>query len=90
MNRFSTVTALLFLAAATASFAQRAKAGQPIVPGTGEFLKDCSDDFEDPNECAKVASASGLPVDQFRLEFEYLIEDEPPPIHMEDDAFVTE
>jgi 6-phosphofructokinase len=48
------------------------------------------DDFEDPNECAKVAAASGMPVEQFRQAFEYLIEDEPPPIHMEDDAFVTE
>jgi 6-phosphofructokinase 1 len=47
------------------------------------------DDFEDPNECAKVAAASGMPVEQFREEFQYLIEDEPPPIHMEDDAFVT-
>jgi hypothetical protein len=25
----------------------RANAGTPFVPGTGEFLKDCSDDFED-------------------------------------------
>ena len=28
------------------------------------------DDFEDPNECAKVAAASGMPVEQFRKEFE--------------------
>jgi len=47
------------------------------------------DDFEDPNECAKVAAAAGMPVDQFREAFEYLTEDEPPPIHMQDDAFVT-
>ena len=48
MNRFLPATALLFLAAASASFIERARAGEPIVPGTGEFLKDCSDDFEDP------------------------------------------
>ena len=48
MNRFLPATALLFLAAASASFVERARAGQPIVPGTGEFLKDCCDDFEDP------------------------------------------
>jgi hypothetical protein len=48
MNRFLPATALLFLAAAAASFVERARAGQPIVPGTGEFLKDCCDDFEDP------------------------------------------
>src|SRR4051795_5468346 len=47
MNRFVSATALLFLAAASASFVQRARAGEPIVPGTGEFLKDCCDDFED-------------------------------------------
>jgi hypothetical protein len=48
MNRFSSAFALLFLGAASASFVQRAQAGLPIVPGTGEFLKDCCDDFEDP------------------------------------------
>jgi hypothetical protein len=48
------------------------------------------DDFEDPTECAKFAAIAGLSLDQFRSEFEYLIEDEPPPIHMEHDAFVTE
>lgn len=26
-----------------------AHAGTPVVPGTGEFLDDCSDDFEDPS-----------------------------------------
>jgi 6-phosphofructokinase len=48
------------------------------------------DDFEDPAECAKFAAIAGLSLDQFRSEFEYLIEDEPPPLHMEHDAFVTE
>jgi 6-phosphofructokinase 1 len=41
------------------------------------------DDFEDPSECAKLAASSGLTVEQFRAEFEYLTEDEPPPIHMD-------
>jgi ATP-dependent phosphofructokinase / diphosphate-dependent phosphofructokinase len=44
------------------------------------------DDFEDAAGCAKLASAAGLPVDQFRAEFEYLTEDEPPPIHFDADA----
>lgn len=48
MSRILSATALLFLAASASSFMERARAGQPIVPGTGEFLKDCSDDFEDP------------------------------------------
>src|SRR6476659_10060365 len=47
MKRFLPATALLFLTAA-APIMQRARAGQPIVPGTGELLKDCGDDFEDP------------------------------------------
>jgi hypothetical protein len=48
MNRSSFVTSLLFLVAASVLFVESARAGQPIVPGTGEFLKDCCDDFEDP------------------------------------------
>jgi hypothetical protein len=31
-----------------------------------------------------------MTVEQFRDEFEYLVDDEPPPIHMEANAFVTE
>ena len=46
MKRFSPATALLFSAAVAASLLQRAHAAAPIVPGTGEFLKDCCDDFE--------------------------------------------
>jgi hypothetical protein len=43
--------ALLLLASmgAWSATSERAGAGTPFVPGTGEFLKDCSDDFEDPN-----------------------------------------
>lgn len=42
--------ALLFssLMAALAA-TSHAPAGTPFVPGTGEFLADCCDDFEDPN-----------------------------------------
>ncbi len=47
MKRISLAAALFFLTASTASFVQRAEAGEPIVPGTGEWLKDCGDDFED-------------------------------------------
>ena len=53
MNRLVPATALLFLAA-SASFIGRARAGEPIVPGTGEFLKDCCDDFEDPKWSYKL------------------------------------
>ncbi|HEX5470848.1 MAG TPA: hypothetical protein VFW73_03125, partial [Lacipirellulaceae bacterium] len=49
MNRLLPTTTLLFSAALAAMFVQRARAGQPIVPGTGELLKDCGDDFEDPD-----------------------------------------
>ncbi|HEX4413118.1 MAG TPA: hypothetical protein VH107_05775 [Lacipirellulaceae bacterium] len=49
MKRISSATALMFSTAVVATLVQRAHAGTPIVPGTGEFLKDCCDDFEDPN-----------------------------------------
>jgi ATP-dependent phosphofructokinase / diphosphate-dependent phosphofructokinase len=38
------------------------------------------DDFEDPQELAKFAACAGLTVEQFRSEFEYLVDDEPPPL----------
>ena len=41
------------------------------------------DDFEDPHELAKFAATCGLTLQEFRQQFEYLIETEPPPIHIE-------
>jgi len=38
------------------------------------------DDFEDPHELAKFAATAGVSLEEFRKEFEYLIEDEPPPL----------
>ncbi len=38
------------------------------------------DDFEDPHELAKFAATAGLSLEEFQKEFEYLIEDEPPPL----------
>jgi 6-phosphofructokinase 1 len=43
------------------------------------------DDFEDPHELAKFASMVGLSVTDFRKEFGYLVEDEPPPLMLERD-----
>jgi len=40
------------------------------------------DDFDDPHELARFASISGLTLDQFRKEFEYLVEHEPAPFHL--------
>jgi 6-phosphofructokinase 1 len=40
------------------------------------------DDFDDPHELAKFAATLGLSLDEFRSEFGYLIEDEPPPLHL--------
>jgi 6-phosphofructokinase 1 len=50
------------------------------------------DDFEDPHELAKFAATAGLSLDQFRKQFAYLIEDEPPPLvlDLERNGFVTE
>jgi 6-phosphofructokinase 1 len=38
------------------------------------------DDFEDPHELAKIAAAAGISLQDFRGEFGYLIETEPPPL----------
>jgi len=38
------------------------------------------DDFEDPHELAKFAATAGLSLQDFRSEFEYLIENESPPL----------
>jgi 6-phosphofructokinase 1 len=41
------------------------------------------DDFNDPHELAKFAATVGMSLQEFRKEFEYLIELEPPPLTME-------
>ena len=41
------------------------------------------DDFEDPHELAKFAATVGMPLDEFRRQFEYLVADEPPPLIVE-------
>lgn len=41
------------------------------------------DDFEDPYELAKFAAIAGLSLEEFRRQFEYLIELEPPPLTMD-------
>ena len=43
------------------------------------------DDFEDPHELAKFAATAGLSLDEFRSQFEYLIEFEPPPLALDVD-----
>ncbi|MEK7864048.1 MAG: 6-phosphofructokinase, partial [Chloroflexota bacterium] len=40
------------------------------------------DDFEHPAELAKFAGVAKISVDEFRKTFEYLIADEPPPLHL--------
>jgi 6-phosphofructokinase len=46
------------------------------------------DDFEDPHQLAKIASAVALPLEAFRQEFEHLIRLEPPPWTVEDGQLV--
>jgi 6-phosphofructokinase 1 len=41
------------------------------------------DDFEDPHELAKFAATVGVPLEEFRKEFEYLVDYEPPPLLMD-------
>jgi 6-phosphofructokinase 1 len=43
------------------------------------------DDFDDPRELAKFAAAAGVSVDEFRRQFEGLIDDEPPPLLLSED-----
>ncbi len=38
------------------------------------------DDFEDPHELAKFAATAGISLEEFRRQFEYLVDDEPPPL----------
>jgi len=42
------------------------------------------DDFEDPHELAKFSATASMTLDQFRREFEYLVEAEAPPLVLED------
>ena len=41
------------------------------------------DDFEDPHELAKFAATVGIPLDEFRRQFEYLVGYEPPPLRID-------
>jgi ATP-dependent phosphofructokinase / diphosphate-dependent phosphofructokinase len=41
------------------------------------------DDFEEPLELEKLARVTRLSVDEFRQQFEYLVADEPAPLHFE-------
>jgi hypothetical protein len=47
MKRHLSATALLLCASVAFSLGESAFAGTPVVPGTGELLNDCCDDFED-------------------------------------------
>jgi 6-phosphofructokinase 1 len=42
------------------------------------------DDFHDPHELAKLAATCKLTPEEFRREFEYLVEDEPPALVLEE------
>jgi 6-phosphofructokinase 1 len=42
------------------------------------------DDFQDPHELAKLAATCKLTPEEFRSEFEYLVEDEPPALVLEE------
>ena len=40
------------------------------------------DDFEDDHELARFAATAGLSIAEFRRQFEYLTEHEPPPLEL--------
>jgi ATP-dependent phosphofructokinase / diphosphate-dependent phosphofructokinase len=41
------------------------------------------DDFDDAGELGKLAATAGMSPDEFRREFSYLVEDEPPPLELD-------
>jgi hypothetical protein len=41
------------------------------------------DDFNDPHELAKFAATAGMSLEEFRREFEYLVQYEPPPLSLD-------
>ena len=41
------------------------------------------DDFEDPHELAKFAATAGISLEDFRQEFAYLVQHEPPPLELD-------
>ena len=41
------------------------------------------DDFEDPHELAKFAATAGISLEDFRREFAYLVQHEPPPLELD-------
>ncbi len=47
------------------------------------------DDFEDAHELAKFAATVGLSLEEFREQFQYLIDDELPPLHFDTIPSVT-
>lgn len=48
--------------------------------GRRYMLRLRREDFEDPHELAKLAATAGITLDEFKRQFEYIVEDEPPPI----------
>ena len=53
------------------------------------MLRLRGDDFADPHELAKFAATAGLSLDEFRRQFEYLVEDEPEPLHLRHEIDTT-
>jgi len=45
------------------------------------------DDFEDPRGLAGMAKTAGMTVEQFRREFEYLVQSEPPPLSLAEKVY---
>jgi ATP-dependent phosphofructokinase / diphosphate-dependent phosphofructokinase len=44
------------------------------------------DDFEDPHELARFAATAGVSLEEFRRQFEYLVQAEPPPLFIAPEA----
>jgi 6-phosphofructokinase len=44
------------------------------------------DDFDDPHELAKFAATAGVSLEEFRQQFEYLVDYEPPPLIVDEEG----
>ena len=56
-------------------------AGVFALPVFSELGSD--NDFDDPHELAKFAATVGMSLEEFRKQFEYLVDQEPPPLEMD-------
>ena len=61
----------------------RKKAPRPASTFRRYMIRLRRDDFEDPHELPKFAAVAGMSLQEFRDQFEYLVEKELPPLEFQ-------